>query len=94
MPVDYSKYPLDWFSRIRPMILQRARHCCEECRVPNYSIITRNDRQLIWENDSFADAKKALQRCHTSDRTDGFIAKAHTSLTEDERSSGESEVKS
>lgn len=35
MPVDWSKYPKNWKSEIRPAILARANNCCEECGVPN-----------------------------------------------------------
>ena len=36
MPCDYSKYPKNWFSEIRPAILNRAGHSCENCGVQNY----------------------------------------------------------
>ncbi len=36
MPIkDWSKYPKNWKSEIRPAILKRANHCCEECGVEN-----------------------------------------------------------
>ncbi len=38
MPIDYRKYPRNWKSEIRPAILDRANHECEECKVPNYAI--------------------------------------------------------
>lgn len=41
-PCDYSKYPSNWKSEIRPAILERAKHCCEECGVANYSIGARD----------------------------------------------------
>lgn len=41
MPVDYSKYPENWFSEIRPKILNRAEHKCEYCKVPDGSVIIR-----------------------------------------------------
>ena len=37
MPCDYSKYPPNWHSEIRPRILKRANNCCEECGVENYT---------------------------------------------------------
>lgn len=37
MPIDYSKYPSNWKTEIRPAILERAGNCCEECGVKNYS---------------------------------------------------------
>jgi len=39
MPVDYSKYPENWKTEIRPRILQRANNCCELCGLENYSIV-------------------------------------------------------
>jgi len=41
MPIDYSKYPANWKTEIRPAILERAKHCCEECGVPNHKDIFR-----------------------------------------------------
>jgi len=41
MPVDYGRYPDDWFSRIRPAVLKRAKHCCEFCGVKNYEMVDR-----------------------------------------------------
>ena len=41
MPIDYSKYPPNWKSEIRPRILKRANNCCEECGAENYSIVER-----------------------------------------------------
>jgi hypothetical protein len=38
MPIDYRKYPKNWKTEIRPAILDRAKHCCEFCGVPNYSV--------------------------------------------------------
>lgn len=38
MPIDYSKYPKNWKSEIRPRILERDNHCCKVCKVPNGSI--------------------------------------------------------
>jgi len=37
MPIDYKKYPIDWFF-IRERILKRSANCCEECGAENYSL--------------------------------------------------------
>lgn len=37
MPCDYSKYPLNWKSEIRPRILARAGNRCELCGAENGS---------------------------------------------------------
>lgn len=73
MPCDYTKYPINWFSEIRPAILQRADNCCEVCHVPNYSILCNPDRILIRSNKDYAEAKEAMKHCHPSDRAQGFI---------------------
>lgn len=49
MPCDYSKYPANWKTDIRPAILKRANNCCEECGVPNYAIGAR-DLNGNWHN--------------------------------------------
>lgn len=37
MPINYSKYPPNWRSEIRPRILIRANNCCEFCGIKNGS---------------------------------------------------------
>ena len=37
MPIDYKKYPLNWKTEIRPGILKRAKNCCENCGLKNYT---------------------------------------------------------
>jgi hypothetical protein len=49
MPIDYKKYPVNWKSEIRPAILERAKHCCEECGVANYATGAR-DLAGNWHN--------------------------------------------
>lgn len=73
MPCDYKNYPLDWFTRIRPAILERAGNCCEKCGLRNYSIVSTPDRVLMAQCASYSDARAALGLCHPSDRCDGFI---------------------
>ena len=41
MPIDYSKYPKNWKTEIRPAVLVRAKNCCEICKVENYSHVAR-----------------------------------------------------
>jgi 5-methylcytosine-specific restriction endonuclease McrA len=39
MPIkDWSKYPPNWKTEIRPAIIFRANNCCEKCGIPNYSV--------------------------------------------------------
>lgn len=44
MPIDYREYPPNWHTEIRPAILERAKHCCEECGAPNHQLIYRLER--------------------------------------------------
>lgn len=37
MPIDYNKYPPNWFTEIRPAVLERANNCCEHCGLENHS---------------------------------------------------------
>ncbi len=37
MPCNYKLYPTNWFTDIRPQILERAGHKCEKCGLPNYA---------------------------------------------------------
>jgi hypothetical protein len=41
MPIDYSKYPKNWKTEIRPKILERAKNRCENCGVKNHELILR-----------------------------------------------------
>jgi hypothetical protein len=41
MPIDYTKYPKNWLTEIRPRILARDHHCCKKCDIQNYLIIQR-----------------------------------------------------
>lgn len=43
MSIDYKKYPPNWKTEIRPRILERAKHRCEFCNVPNYKMIIRGN---------------------------------------------------
>ena len=41
MPCDYSLYDENWFTEIRPSILERDGHKCKVCGVANHSLIFR-----------------------------------------------------
>lgn len=61
MPTDMSKYPKNWKTEIRPMILERAGHKCEFCGLDNYALIMRHpeydEQHLLYdvENDTHYD---------------------------------------
>lgn len=39
-PANRIRYPANW-KQIRVSILERARHCCEQCKVRNHEVIQR-----------------------------------------------------
>lgn len=41
MPIDYKKYPPNWKTEIRPLILARAGNCCEFCKAKNHELYIR-----------------------------------------------------
>ena len=49
MPIDYNLYPKDWKTHIRPRILQRARHRCEQCGLPNHCTALSKSRVQLLE---------------------------------------------
>lgn len=38
MPIDYGRYPADWFTAVRPRILERAGNRCEWCGAENGAV--------------------------------------------------------
>lgn len=53
MPCNYSKYPPNWFTEIRPRVLQRAGNCCEwpGCGLANNSTacsVKQKNRPTVW----------------------------------------------
>jgi hypothetical protein len=54
MPIDYSKYPKNWKTEIRPAILERAKNRCEKCGIKNHDIVIRgcwNDKPVYQKMD-------------------------------------------
>lgn len=49
MPCDYSKYPPNWKTEIRPRILERADNKCEWCGAPNGEWVVR-DKAGRWHD--------------------------------------------
>lgn len=43
MPIDYSKYPDNWLSEIRPRIMERANNTCEQdgCNFKHLQLVYR-----------------------------------------------------
>ncbi len=72
-PENKSRYPKDWNTVIRPAILERANHCCENCGVANYSlrdgkkiILTIAHLDHIPEHCDPSNLRAWCQKCHNS----------------------------
>ena len=52
MPIDYSKYPPNWKTEIRPRILKRDGDACKICKVKNYESTFRGkiDEQEVYQH--------------------------------------------
>lgn len=60
-PENKKRYPANWKTEIRPKILARANNCCENCGVPNKSLlIYRNNKldDIVKPNDFTYDLHK------------------------------------
>ena len=73
MPCDYKNYPENWFSEIRPAILERANNCCEFCSAENHQphpvtgskvVLTIMHLDHDTSNNDPANLKAGCQRCH------------------------------
>jgi len=79
MPIDYSKYPDNWKTKIRPDILKRADNKCEgspgypDCRADNYKphpdtgskvILTIAHMDHEKRSNDYSNLKALCQRCH------------------------------
>jgi RNAse (barnase) inhibitor barstar len=54
MPIDYSRYPPNWKTEIRPAVLKRDNNCCKFCGVGNGHIVIRGKAYM--NNDAFFNA--------------------------------------
>jgi len=50
MPIDYSKYPPNWLSEIRPRIMARANNKCEKCGLGHLSKVFSVQFQIKDDN--------------------------------------------
>jgi len=75
MPCDYSKYPPNWKTDIRPAILERAKHCCEICGVPNHKMIIRG----TWNGvECYQDDDGIIYDANTSERIgEDYLGEVH-----------------
>jgi protein-arginine kinase activator protein McsA len=61
MPINYADYPANWLSEIVPAIRLRSGNKCEECGIPNGTIIQKGKRTPATDEQlqRFADLKAA-----------------------------------
>lgn len=79
MPIDYSEYPDNWFTELRPVVLSRANNCCEgspqlpACREKNHMphsitgskvVLTIAHMDHDKTNNSLENLRALCQRCH------------------------------
>ena len=66
MPIDYSKYPTNWKTEIRPAILKRAGDKCEFCGVENKAFGYRdNDGKFHYLSSDPDLALEQIDKCFT-----------------------------
>jgi len=67
MPIDYSKYPANWLSEIRPRIMKRANNECEICGLKHLSfaysitLVVRQGNKYKQRNIWFANERDAVR---------------------------------
>jgi 5-methylcytosine-specific restriction endonuclease McrA len=70
-PENKGRYPANW-KEIRASILERAKHACEFCAIPNYSTAASGARVVLTiahldhtpENNDPSNLRALCQRCH------------------------------
>lgn len=79
MPINYSEYPPNWFTELRPAVLARAQNKCEgsprfpDCRADNYAphpvtgskvVLTIAHLDRDKNNNDLRNLAALCQRCH------------------------------
>lgn len=79
MPVDYKQYPKNWFTEIRPRILERENNRCKFCGVKNYSVGFYQEGyfNVIQKYDSYKEARRFRNQWN-SENTLQYIIKVLT----------------
>lgn len=78
MPIDYSKYPKNWKSEIRPFILNRANNKCEFCNVDNYKLILRGEYNGV---EAYQDNNGTIYNANNSERIGSdYLGEVDTTL--------------
>lgn len=76
MPFDRKLYPANWYTEIRPAILERAGHRCEQCGVGNYSVGYRDENGYFTLWGIAVTYKDARELADAFDSNDGAQPKA------------------
>ena len=75
MPCDYSQYPANWLTEIRPAILDRAGHKCEFCEAINYKLHPITQSRVVLTiahldhditNNNPENLRALCQKCHNT----------------------------
>lgn len=51
MPIDYKKYAANFRTELRPAVLERASHKCENCGLENGTVVKKGKFQKATETD-------------------------------------------
>ncbi|MCP1386436.1 hypothetical protein [Runella salmonicolor] len=76
MPIKYKYYPKNWFTELRPAVLDRAKHACENCLVPNHAVVrwdSRSKKFIRYENEmpkTYQEAQKLRNELNDGYMTD------------------------
>jgi len=73
MPIDYKNYDPAWKTEIRPAILKRARNCCENCGVKNYSVIKNAMFRMTYEFEAYKDARAFADKLNNGEKINRAI---------------------
>ena len=101
MPCDYKNYPKDWKTVIRPAILARAQHCCEQCGAANHQphpvtgsrvVLTVAHLDHDTTNNDPANLRAWCQKCHTSYDAEHHAETARQTRRRKQREAGQVEL--
>ncbi len=99
MPCDYSKYPKNWKTVIRPDILKRAGNKCEQCGALNYTAHPVTGSKVVLTiahidhdttHNDYANLRAWCQRCHNTHDVDFRKKNRAATLIEKQKESGQS----
>lgn len=93
MPCDYSKYPANWFTEIRPRILARADNRCERCGLENHAYVVRGEgASILFSSKEKCDVLLALTIANGLKCTKIVLTIAHVGETKHDKMDCRDEV--